>query len=59
MNRFDLIAQSVRITAVENAIAHAEESIRTRRARQHRFQPATLALLSPMSRARSGSSEAA
>lgn len=54
MNRFDLIAQSVRISAVENAMAHAEESIRNRRARQHRYQAGTLDTTSPMARARSG-----
>ncbi|MDQ2682534.1 MAG: hypothetical protein M3Y37_03300 [Chloroflexota bacterium] len=55
MNRFDLIAQSVRITAVENAMAHAAESIRLRRASQHRFQEGSKGQSSPMARARSGS----
>lgn len=55
MNRFDLIAQSVRIKAVENAMAHAAERIRIRREGQHRFGGGGAGQNSPMAKARSGS----
>jgi hypothetical protein len=57
MTRWDLISRSIRISAAEFALADAEERLRTKRARQHRFQESALVLVSPMTRARSGSEQ--
>ena len=56
MTRLDLISRSVRISAVGQAMEIAEHRIRLRRSTQHRFQGAASAKISPMHRARSGSS---
>jgi hypothetical protein len=55
MTRWDLISKSIRISAAEFAQADAEERLRIKRAKQHRFQDSALVLVSPMTRARSGS----
>jgi hypothetical protein len=54
MTRLELISKSVRISAVSQAIAAAEPSIRLRRAQQHRFQSSAPGLTVPLERARSG-----
>jgi hypothetical protein len=57
MTRWNLVSQSIRISAAAIAMAEANDKMRVRRASQHRFQHPLHARLSPMNRARSGSEQ--